>query len=264
LWDVVFVGQDEDRVATCSEDGTIKVWDLKRVGTCIMTLRGHSSDIWCLSLANFPSQSDDFTFLTGNDTLDPFKIVQSDRDNLILFSGGNDGSVKAWPLSSHCIASPEDTSSTLKSLVIPHHLDSLDVFTDKNVDASNRSPSVSDDAESSLKGETKLKESSVMQMPSDIKKNKVYSNTENTALTARKASNSRRSNGVSTLKLAPDGLRAVLFFSEGDIWFVDLESACTETSAVGCKSGHQGWSHLVTLDKSITNASITFHDKGNC
>ena len=91
---MVFVGQSEDKVATSSEDGTIKLWNIHS-STCVATLRGHSSDVWCLALASH----------TG--------------DTQTLFSGGNDGSVKAWSLDAHGISCPEDPSSTLVTLPIP-------------------------------------------------------------------------------------------------------------------------------------------------
>ena len=98
MWDVIFLGEREVRVATCSEDGTIKIWDLEK-GVCTVTLRGHSSDIWCLTAAALPSIKS-AALRDGTD-------MQEDcrgEENLVLFSGGNDGSVKTWPVNAHSIA----------------------------------------------------------------------------------------------------------------------------------------------------------------
>jgi WD40 repeat protein len=116
LWDVAFLGEREDRVSTCSEDGTIKIWDIEKK-CCIATLRGHASDVWCLALASFSkrtiAQTEESTPHTAH------SHAHRSEENLILFSGGNDSSVKAWPLSSQVISCREDPSSSLRLFHIP-------------------------------------------------------------------------------------------------------------------------------------------------
>lgn len=47
VWDVCFLyGYDNFSVATCSEDSTIRIWN--ETGDCIVTMRGHDDNIWCL------------------------------------------------------------------------------------------------------------------------------------------------------------------------------------------------------------------------
>lgn len=90
LWDAVFVGEQEDEVASCSEDGTIKLWT--QAGSCIVTMSGHISHVWRLSKA-----------LCGN----------------VLISGGNDASVKLWDLRYHRRASPHDGIGDVRRISIP-------------------------------------------------------------------------------------------------------------------------------------------------
>lgn len=90
LWDAVFVGEQEDEVASCSEDGTIKLWT--HAGSCFVTMSGHISHVWRLSKA-----------LCGN----------------VLISGGNDASVKLWDLRYHRRASPHDGIGDVRRIGIP-------------------------------------------------------------------------------------------------------------------------------------------------
>ena len=90
LWDAVFVGEQEDEVASCSEDGTIKLWT--HAGSCIVTMSGHISHVWRLS-----------------------KALHGD----VLISGGNDASVKLWDLRYHRRASPHNGIGDVSRIGIP-------------------------------------------------------------------------------------------------------------------------------------------------
>jgi WD40 repeat protein len=91
VWDVVFLsGVHVGIVATCSEDGTLKLWD--GTGTCVSTLRGHSNDVWRLTSA-----------CSGS----------------VLVSGGNDSAIKMWDVAYQLRTCPEDTESTVTSMPIP-------------------------------------------------------------------------------------------------------------------------------------------------
>ena len=116
LWDVVFLGEREDRVATCSEDSTIKLWDIEKK-CCIATLRGHASDIWCLALASFNKRAINQT--EGSTSNTAHIHTHHSEQNLILFSGGNDSSVKSWPLSSQELSCNEESSASLQLFPIP-------------------------------------------------------------------------------------------------------------------------------------------------
>ena len=241
---MIFLGDLEDRVATCSEDGTIKIWDLKK-DICAVTLRGHSSDIWCLTSANLSC----YTKATG--------CVEG-TENLILFSGGNDGSVKSWSVNAHSIACPEDPAASTIALLMPKIPPDQTLPTTKC--ANEQTEVIHGDRQDSYGGSA-------------------------SAVT----SSSRRSNGVCAVKLDPSGMLGVVFLCEGGVWLVNFASAVaastvpaapTKASSAsldgeegGGKSGldalhtsdsesdhgrDRGWSFLINLNKGVTNADVVF------
>ncbi len=100
IWDVAFLPSQTPssavRLATASEDGTIKLWLWAGKGSpnsasgCLSTLRGHQADVWRI-LSIRPSAATNYKAL--------------------LISGGNDASVKLWDPVSHITASAELTSN---------------------------------------------------------------------------------------------------------------------------------------------------------
>lgn len=210
---MVFLGEREDRVGTCSEDGTIKIWDIEKK-CCTATLKGHASDIWCLALARLNMRK-----ITQTEESTPHTAhthTHYSGENLVLFSGGNDCSVKAWPLSSQVISSHEDASASLRLFPIP--------------------------------------------LPPT--KNEILLGT------------SRRSNGVSAVRLSPSGLRGVVCLCDGGLWLVSFSSsssaavlplqAATEKGVsmslnAAPAVGNIGWIYLGCLEKDITNADVIFH-----
>lgn len=240
LWDVLFLGELEDRIATSSEDGTIKVWDLKR-NECVMTLRGHASDVWCLtSISGVGVKSHeglglglgchlmDHLMDQSADINASVKKYKDDLEQIVLFSGGNDGSVKAWPLASHAICSPENPSASLNHFAIPHC----------------------------------------------------------TSHEATVGIGSRRSNGISSLKLSKDGQWSIICMCNGGIWIVSYSGRSMTSSendgqspCVGGGGGGGGveasisrdknklrtpfWHYLGCCDKAITTADAHFVENFN-
>ena len=132
-----------------------------------MTLRGHASDVWCLT--SYSSRDvcfqNDLLLVDGKLHSDEAnKNVEDEEEQLVLFSGGNDGSVKAWPLSSHAVSSPENLSASLNRFAIPH---------------------------------CPLQKAAI-------------------------GACSRRSNGISSLKLSEDGQWSVICMCNGGIWIVSF------------------------------------------
>jgi WD40 repeat protein len=224
LWDVLFLGDLEDKIATSSEDGTIKVWDLK-LNECVMTLRGHASDVWCLTSCSSRDVGfqNNLLLADGNLHIDEAnKNAEDDEEQLVLFSGGNDGSVKAWPLSSHAISSPETQSASLNRFAIPH---------------------------------CPLQEAAI-------------------------GACSRRSNGISSLKLFEDGQWSVICMCNGGIWIVsfsgllmtasdnDLQTPNHDeppSSRYGGRERGRGsnpsWHYLGCCDKAVTTADTYFSNE---
>eukprot|EP01039_Chlorochromonas_danica_P003286 gene3286-3604_t len=88
LWDAVFVGDDEEEVATCSEDGTVRLWN--QSGQCTTVLVGHIDSVWRLLAI------DDY-----------------------LVTVGNDSAVKFWYLDHHRVCCPRLEGSTVMDMSIP-------------------------------------------------------------------------------------------------------------------------------------------------
>jgi WD40 repeat protein len=224
LWDVLFLGELEDKIATSSEDGTIKVWDLK-LNECVMTLRGHASDVWCLTSCSSRDVSFQSTLLVADGNLhsdEARKNVDDDEEQLVLFSGGNDGSVKAWPLSSHSISSSENLSASLNRFAIPH---------------------------------CPLQEAAI-------------------------GACSRRSNGISSLKLSEDGQWSVICMCSGGIWIVNFSGQVMTASENDMRSlnddeppssrygsrergrdSNPSWHYLGCCDKAVTTADTYFSNE---
>lgn len=97
LWDVCFLDDSNNdgtitcnRIATASEDGTIKIWNY--LGECLSTMKGHEGSVW---------------------------RIMSVLNGQLLISGGNDGAIKLWHTMHHNRASSEDPSSFQIYLSIP-------------------------------------------------------------------------------------------------------------------------------------------------
>ena len=191
-----------------------------------MTLRGHASDVWCLTSCSSRDVSfqNDLLIADGNLHSDEAnKNVEDDEELLVLFSGGNDGSVKTWPLSSHAISSPENQSASLNRFAIPH---------------------------------CPVQEGAI-------------------------GACSRRSNGISSLKLSEDGQWSVICMCNGGIWILNfaglgmtaskndsqppnddepLSSRCGGRERERCRErgSNPSWYYLGCCDKAVTTADTYF------
>jgi WD40 repeat protein len=93
LWDVAFIHETGFlSLATSSEDGTLKIWDMQ--GKCTATLRGHEGSVWRIEFSHAAN---------------------------ILVSGGNDAAIKTWNPSFYQYTCPEleNQSSVLVSIPRP-------------------------------------------------------------------------------------------------------------------------------------------------
>jgi WD40 repeat protein len=98
VWDAVFLTTSPDSdIATCSEDGTVKLWN--HSGVCTSTMRGHSHHVWRLATC---------------------------EEGALLVSAGNDASVKVWDVEYQRRTCPEDTGSTVSTVPIPAWPSSID------------------------------------------------------------------------------------------------------------------------------------------
>ena len=237
-------------VATSSEDGTIKIWDLRK-NVCAVTLRGHSSDVWCLAVAAFSCNARNL--LRG-----AIEVVGNlpYEENLFLFSGGNDGSVKSWSVNAHSIACPEDPTASSRTLLMPQI-------------PSHPSHTV-------MKcGNNQLDSIQCISQCGSVESPRVA------------ASRSRRSNGVCAVKLDPSGQLGIVCLCEGGIWLVNFacassaskvapastlwpEEVSVEKEGKSQPSGlhgfdgdhelHRSWIFLINLDKGVTNADVDFNN----
>ena len=188
-----------------------------------MTLRGHASDVWCLTSCSSRDVcfQNDLLLVDGKLHSDEAnKNVEDEEEQLVLFSGGNDGSVKAWPLSSHAISSPENLSASLNRFAIPH---------------------------------CPLQAAAI-------------------------GACSRRSNGISSLKLSEDGQWSVICMCNGGIWIVNFSGLLmtasesdlspnddeSPSSRYGDRERGRGrgsnpsWHYLGCCDKAVTTADTYF------
>lgn len=119
LWDVTFLNSDnscsnEDYntiyLGTCSEDGTVKIWPVVNPtssssssksltydlnGKCIETYYGHGKNVWTICLLHHKhAQKDVSAKADVSNSSAGSKLSCSP----LLLSGGNDGSIKVWPL----------------------------------------------------------------------------------------------------------------------------------------------------------------------
>jgi WD40 repeat protein len=91
VWDAVFLTASPDSdIATCSEDGTVKLWN--HCGVCVSTMRGHSHHVWRLATCD---------------------------EGALLVSAGNDSSVKVWDVEYQRRTCPDDPGSTVSTVPIP-------------------------------------------------------------------------------------------------------------------------------------------------
>lgn len=90
LWDADFLQyESEMHIVTCSEDGTVKIWN--RFGKSICTLRGHEGSIWRIF------------------------VIQD-----IIISSGNDSSTKLWHVPTRMVLTKDAIDVPTKQLHIPH------------------------------------------------------------------------------------------------------------------------------------------------
>jgi hypothetical protein len=248
-------------IATSSEDGTLKIWDFKQEG-CIATLRGHSSDIWCITKATFSTIQQNF-----HERIVDIRKINDYAEELIIFSGGNDGSIKAWPLAAHCKASASDASTHLSTLALPRPFNSIIISSsssscssssDININGNNSSninngdaiiscidiPSIID-PNTTLPTVQSPQSLPITHTKSQTSKPKLIATSGESALATSKPKkskttpttsskktsrpprppSSRGSNGVSVMRLTADGKWAVVLMCEGEIWMVNLELA---------------------------------------
>lgn len=95
VWDAAFTSESEDEVATSSEDGTVRLWNLG--GQCIAVLCGHIDSVWrVLSVGG-----------------------------RYLVSAGNDSTIKFWDLAHHRLCSPAHEGLSAQLVAIPTSTTSL-------------------------------------------------------------------------------------------------------------------------------------------
>jgi WD40 repeat protein len=88
VWDVLFL--ETGRLVTCSEDATIKLWELDldqtttATGRCITTMAGHGKNVWRIALLQVPHAA---------------------ASSTTIISAGNDGAIKLWPVDVHGVLS---------------------------------------------------------------------------------------------------------------------------------------------------------------
>lgn len=198
LWDVAFLHSKEfnhskleqsqspfpSSIVTCSEDGTVKLWNLPtplldscdppshpEQLECLCTMRGHASDVWC--------------------------IVSAIEDKVVI-SGGNDSLIRIWPLSSHMVSSSERFNPfPVSFLPIPDWNSSL--------------PLSYGDAEgdSKISSEYRETEGTILSDQSEA-----LADVE----VRPEVKSSRRQNGVCALKLSPNCQWLVVILVDGKIW----------------------------------------------
>lgn len=196
------VPNDEDcEIATCSEDGTVKLWS--NLGQCTATLCGHSNDVWRMTTAH-----------AGQ----------------MIISGGNDSSIKAWDVAYQRKVAPEDSSSALFSVPIPP-------WAVNAADGSSADASTSVDDVSVIVGASKSPVAATSESDNTAESivdtategsNNVLGGMDLAELAKpkkKKASTaSRRANGVCSVRISPCLRWLVVVLVEGGIWLVRLSS----------------------------------------
>lgn len=202
VWDAVFLNDQslnndalDCEIATCSEDGTVKLWNHQ--GQCTATLCGHNSDVWRLTTAHAGS---------------------------VIVSGGNDSSIKMWDVAYQRNVAPEDSSSTLVSVPIPMWCDAsvMDGTAVPDNDGTSAVPnSSSDDAV----GNNDLP---ISEAPQDATEESVLGGMDVTELSKPKkkktSTASRRANGVCSVRISPCLRWLVVVLVEGGIWLVQFSN----------------------------------------
>ena len=121
---------DSQRILSCSDDNTIKLWDLNQISSssanendsCIRTFVGHTNSVWCLCLF------DQHHFISGSSdkTVKLWHIDQPDKPVCTL--NGHEGTV-------HCVQVLEDYHHDHRKLILSGSFDeTIRVWLMKNCD----------------------------------------------------------------------------------------------------------------------------------
>lgn len=252
VWDAIFLESldSDSEIATCSEDGTIKLWN--RSGQCTATFEGHSGSVWRITAVPYYTRSDEL------------------GQHGLIVSGGNDGSVKFWDIDYHRHNSPKDELSTMTNMLIPDWpLSSADDKSEsKPVEAEDMTkvtmPAEEADVavpQEDVADHTDSHENETDQLQKDKKKKKSQGKQNN------QHNANRRKNGVNMLRISPCGQYLLLVMIDGKLWYVPIQSTSTSTSAGTASTATTisgsfkfgEWKPIVDLQKVIVEADIAFH-----
>jgi hypothetical protein len=212
---------EQTHIATSSEDGTVKIWHILS-STCISTLRGHTSDVWCCINA---------------------------FNGTVLISGGNDAAIKFWIISSHLQSSPEVDDSTIVEISIPAW--EYDII---NPSILPPLPPVTEDTKDGNK---------------DVnKEDKEFVGTNDVTPLVTNAIKPvlwtppypcRRKNGVSFLRISPNGNWIILSMIDGGIWLVSTSqyNVIVSSNTYTC---NKYWFPVTSLGKKITCGDVGYYN----
>ena len=253
VWDVLFVGQEEAYLLTCSEDASIKLWRWQHqqhisgdsdTDWCVCTMRGHSKHIWRLALLHGTALS---TQLLPDTLTDPrpaslLRTIQQ-LQHITVLSAGNDGDVKLWPLSMHCVVSGHGVTSLTQSFHVesPHCATPPPPFYLHCPLPNWRHDSCvcRDDLLARLHIADAHQEGS---LPRSLP----HHNTS--------SKGSRRDHGAAGLFLCPRGGLCVIALLEGGLWLVDLTASLS--------SEGEGWVCVATCGRGsgVTSAAVQWEE----